>query len=112
MDNVGFDRTQGFVSDHHKDLLLFLQADEVPKPRLLSQSGSQTRKVDSVSKHMKPQKTFETKTNVQLYILRTSNIGVIICLKGLTQGLIQVLDWTCLLMWELKETIHSQNQNL
>lgn len=44
MDNVGFDRTQGFVSDHHKDLLLFLQADEVPKPRLLSQSGSQTRK--------------------------------------------------------------------
>lgn len=32
MDNVSFDRTQRFVSDHHKDLLLFLQADEVPKP--------------------------------------------------------------------------------
>lgn len=39
MDNVSFDRTQRFVSDNHKDLLLFLQADEVPKPRLLSQPG-------------------------------------------------------------------------
>lgn len=45
MDNVGLDRTQGFVSDHHKDLLFFLQADEIPKPRLLSQPGSRTRKI-------------------------------------------------------------------
>lgn len=28
---------------------------------------------------------------------------------GLTLDLTQVLDWTCLLMWELKETIHSYN---
>lgn len=41
MDNVGFDRTQGFVSDHHEDLLLLLQANKVPKPRLFSQSMSQ-----------------------------------------------------------------------
>lgn len=45
VDNVGFDRTQGFVSDHHKDLLLFLQTDEVPKPRLLSQPGGQTENI-------------------------------------------------------------------
>lgn len=37
VDDVGFDRAQGLVSDHHKDLLLLLQADEVPEPRLLSQ---------------------------------------------------------------------------
>lgn len=42
VDNVSFDRTQRFVSDHHKDLLLFFQADEVSKPRLLSQPGNQT----------------------------------------------------------------------
>lgn len=54
-------------------------------------------------------KTSETKTNTQLYIVKTSNTAVIICLKWLTQGLIQVLDWTCLLMWELKGTNHSQN---
>ena len=43
VDDVGFDGTQRFVSDHHKDLLLFLQADEVPEPRLLSQPGVQTK---------------------------------------------------------------------
>lgn len=42
VDNVSFDRTQRFVSDHHKDLLFFFQSDEVPKPRLLSQPGNQT----------------------------------------------------------------------
>lgn len=36
VDDVGLDRTQRFVSDHHKDLFLFLQADEIPKPRFLS----------------------------------------------------------------------------
>lgn len=36
VDNVSFNRAQRFVSDHHEDLLLFLQADEIPKPRFLS----------------------------------------------------------------------------
>lgn len=42
MDNVSFDRTQRFVSDNHKDLLLLLQANEVPKPGLLGQPGRET----------------------------------------------------------------------
>lgn len=37
MDDVGLYGAQRFVSDHDKDLLLFLQVDEVPKPGLLSQ---------------------------------------------------------------------------
>lgn len=45
VDNVCFDRTQRFVSDHYKYLLLFLQADKVPKPGLLGQPGSQTKNI-------------------------------------------------------------------
>lgn len=37
MNDVGLDGAQRFVPDHDEDLLLFLQVDEVPKPRLLSQ---------------------------------------------------------------------------
>lgn len=38
MDNVSLDGAERFVFNDYKDLLLFLQADEVPKPRPLSQS--------------------------------------------------------------------------
>lgn len=37
MNDVSLDGAQGLVLDHHKDLLLLLQVDEVPKPRFLGQ---------------------------------------------------------------------------
>jgi len=39
VDDVGLYGAERFVSDHDEDLLLLLQVDEVPKPRLLSQSA-------------------------------------------------------------------------
>lgn len=39
VNNVGFDGAQGLVLDNHEDLLLLLQVDEVPKPRLLGEPG-------------------------------------------------------------------------
>lgn len=39
VDYVCLDGAQRFVSDHDEDLLLLLQADEVPEPRLLGQSA-------------------------------------------------------------------------
>ena len=44
VDDVCLDGAEGFVSDHHEDLLLLLQADEVPEPRLLRQSGETRHK--------------------------------------------------------------------
>ena len=41
MDDVGLDGAERLVSDHHEDLLLFLQADEVTEPRLLRQSAEE-----------------------------------------------------------------------
>lgn len=38
MDDVGLDGAERLVSNHNKDLLLFLQADEITEPRLLRQS--------------------------------------------------------------------------
>lgn len=32
MDDVSLDGAQGLVLDHHKDLFLLLQVNEVPKP--------------------------------------------------------------------------------
>lgn len=37
MDDVGFDGAQGLVLDDQEDLLLLLEADEVPEPGLLGQ---------------------------------------------------------------------------
>lgn len=37
MNDVSLDGTQGLVLDHHKDLLLLFQVDEVPEPRFLGQ---------------------------------------------------------------------------
>ena len=39
VDDVSLDGAERLVSDHHKDLLLLLQADEVTKPRPLGQSA-------------------------------------------------------------------------
>ncbi len=41
MDNVSLDRAERLVTNQNKDLLLFLQADEVTEPRPLSQSASE-----------------------------------------------------------------------
>lgn len=40
MDDVSLDRAEWLVSNHNKDLLLFLQADEVTEPGPLSQSAN------------------------------------------------------------------------
>lgn len=40
MDDVGLDGAEWLVLDQNKDLLLFLQADEVTEPGPLSQSAS------------------------------------------------------------------------
>lgn len=40
MDDVGLDGAERLVLNHNEDLLLFLQADEVTEPRLLSQSAN------------------------------------------------------------------------
>lgn len=40
MDDVSLDRAEWLVSDQNKDLLLFLQADEVAEPGPLSQSAN------------------------------------------------------------------------
>lgn len=37
MNDVSLDGAQGLVLDHHKDLFLLLQVDEVSKPRFLGQ---------------------------------------------------------------------------
>ena len=37
MDDVGFDGAQRLVLDDHENLLLLLQADEVPEPGLLGE---------------------------------------------------------------------------
>lgn len=85
MNNVGFDRTQGFVSDHHKDLLLFLQADEVPEPRLLRQSGSRMRKSYSMSGHIESKITMQTNMYAQLYICQTrDHLGTISLRESVT----------------------------
>ncbi len=44
MDDICFNRTKRFVSDDHKNLLFFLQTDEIPKPGPFSQPvGPQTQ---------------------------------------------------------------------
>lgn len=92
MNNVGFDRTQGFVSDHHKDLLLFLQANEVPEPRLLRQSGSRMRKSYSMSGHIESKITIQTNKYAQHYIcqtrdhLGTISLGESVTYSGLDSG--------------------------
>lgn len=41
VDNVSLDGAEWLVLDQHKDLLLFLQADEIAEPGPLSQSAKQ-----------------------------------------------------------------------
>lgn len=44
MDDISFNGTKRFVSDDHKNLLFFLQTDEIPKPGPFSQpAGTQTQ---------------------------------------------------------------------
>ena len=49
MNDVCFDGAQGLVSDHHEDLLLLLQADEVTEPRLLSQPKKARNTVSTIN---------------------------------------------------------------
>lgn len=51
VDDVGLDGAQRFVSDHHEDLLLFLQVDEVPKPGLLGQSAPRRHRTSGDTGH-------------------------------------------------------------
>src|SRR4029434_4601812 len=51
MDNVCLYRAQWFVSDHHKDLLLLLDTDEVSKPGFLGQPVPRTHTLTHTHTH-------------------------------------------------------------
>lgn len=53
--DISFDRAQGFVLDYHEDLLLFLQIDEIPKPRFFRKSKKGKRKHNQTRSKNPPQ---------------------------------------------------------
>lgn len=85
--NISFDRAQRLVLDHHEDLLLFLQIDEIPKPRFFRKSENE-RPAWSEKTPMGSPRQIKTTHNDNSTIANTSRSFIILC---------KMCDTSCLL---------------